>query len=486
MNRRWTWVALVAAMALVAGAVWWLRPPLAQAVTAQVQPLQRSLQFSARVASRSRVDVGATLTGRVLAVRVREGDRVRAGQTLLVLEDAELQATLAQALASQQQAAARLAGVLSTGRSGARAVVAQAESVWQAARSDAARTRELVASGFLSPARQDESQRALDVAQAQLDAARVQDRAAGERGTEQAQAQAQLNAARAAAQAARARLQEVQLLAPTAAQVLAREVEPGQIVQPGRALLTLALQGPLELKALVDERYLQQLQVGQSATVRPDAYVDRSFDARISAIAPLVDAQRGAVEVTLQLVGAGDGAGDGDVGGDAGEGKAEAAGNPADRNAPSSAAASVLREDMTVTVDVLTGRRERALVVPLDALRPDPGAAPQAPDQALVWLAQGGRVQSRAVRTGLRNLQALEVRDGLAVGDQVLVGPAPPPGSRVRVRVQPPPAGNIVAPTPGGGTAATSAAGKGAGNGNGNDSRADTDAGSALTNAIGR
>jgi len=440
MVRRWWWLALLAGVLVVAAAVFWrVRAPGVLAVAAQMQPLQRTLQFSARVASRSRVDLGATITGRVQAVLVREGDTVQAGQPVLQLEEAELQAALAQAVAGEQQAAARLRGLRSTGRRGVQAGVAQAESVLVAAKADAERTRELVTSGFLSPARQDDSQRAVAVAQAQLDAARAQAQAVGEQGGDLAQAQAQLMLAGAATQAARARLAQTRISAPTAAQVLVRAVEPGQIVQPGRALLTLALQGPLQLVALVDERYLQQLQPGQTARVRADAFPDQAFGARVLSISPLVDAQRGAVEVKLEVTDA------------------------------DAALRQRLREDMTLSVDVSTARRDRALVVPLSALRA-PGAAAgidaDDPGRATMWLAQDGRVQARTVRTGLRNLEAVEVLQGLAAGEAVLVGPAPAPGSRVRVTLVPAPTGNQ-----GGGSSAD---------------RRDGDAGSAISNSMGR
>ena len=60
-------------------------------------PLLRSLQFSARVATAARVELGSTLTGRVVEVQVQEGQAVRRGELLLSLETDELQATLAQA-----------------------------------------------------------------------------------------------------------------------------------------------------------------------------------------------------------------------------------------------------------------------------------------------------------------------------------------------------------------------------------------------------
>ena len=302
-RRRRTIIVLVALGALAAGLLaWWVWPaPAVAAVTLQVVPLVRTLQFSARVATASRVDVGSTLTGRVLQVGVVEGAQVKQGDALVRLESDELQATLAQALASERQAAAQLAGLRSTGRSGAQAVVAQADSVLLAARAELQRTQALVAQGFLSPARLDEAQRAVSVAQAQQAGAQAQRAANAEQGSDVAQAQAQLALAASAIAAARARLAQALLTAPADAKVLARLVEPGQIVQPGRALITLALSGAPQLSAQADERFLEQLQVGQVASVVADAYPGQRFAARVQSIAPLVDAQRGAVEVKFSL-----------------------------------------------------------------------------------------------------------------------------------------------------------------------------------------
>lgn len=385
--------AALAFLLLAALAAWWgTRATLVPAVGARMAPLVRTLQFSARVATASRVEVGSTLTGRVLRVAVAEGAQVKAGEVLVQLESDELRAALAQTQASERQAAARLAGLRSTGRSAAQASVAQAESVLVAAQAELKRTLDLVARGFLSEARLDEVRRTVAVAQAQLDGARAQSAANAEPGTDVAQAQAQLALASAARAAAESRLGEAVITAPADARVLSRLVEPGQIVQPGRALLALALAGPLQLVAQVDERYLAQLQPGQTAAVLADAYPAQRFTSRVLSIAPLVDAQRGAIEVKLSLP-----------------------------QPP-----SFLREDMTVSVEVETARREQALVVPADALRGDESTGPR------VWLARDGRVEARQVRLGLRTLDAVEVLDGLSAGELVLIGPAPQPGERVR------------------------------------------------------
>ena len=391
----------------VLGAWWFTRPPAASSVTARMAPLVRTLQFSARVATASRVEVGSTLTGRVREVRVTDGAQVQAGDVLLTLENEELQAALAQSQANERQASARLAGLRSTGRRAAEAAQAQAESVFVAAEAELQRSQELVARGFLSEARLDEARRALAVARAQRDAARAQRAANAEQGTEVAQAQAQLALARAARTAAESRLGEAVLTAPADARVLDRMAEPGQIVQPGRALVALALSGPLQLVAQVDERYLGQLQPGQPAGAVADAYPAERIEARVLSIAPIIDAARGAIEVKFALP----------------------------EGVP-----PFLREDMTVSVEVETARRAQAWVLPVDALREDAdgtdrtgGTSTSASTSATVWLERDGRVEARQVRTGLRTLDQVEVVGGLAEGEQVLIGAVPPPGNRVRV-----------------------------------------------------
>ncbi|WP_304866537.1 efflux RND transporter periplasmic adaptor subunit [Rhodoferax sp.] len=375
-QRRWIWIfAGVLAVAL-AGAAWlFLRAPRVEALVMQMAPLVRTLQFSARVATLSRVDIGSTLTGRVAQVLVREGAQVQRGETLIRLETDELNAALAQAVAAERQADATLLAGQATLR----------------------RVQQLVAQGFYSAAQLDEAKRAVDVALAQ-------------RGS-----------ARASAAAARARLTQATLVAPADARVLSRQVEPGQIVQPGKALMSLALTGPTQLSAQVDERFLDQLQPGQKAMVVADAFAAQPFAARVLSIAPVVDSQRGAIEVKFAL----------------------------EQQAP-----VFLREDMTLSVDVETARRERALVLPIAALRAS-GAA--------VLVLQAGRVQERAIRLGLRTLDAAEVLEGLSEGDLILLKDTLKPGDRVRTQVVAWQPGKAI--TPG--------------------ARSE-DAGSAMSNAMGR
>jgi HlyD family secretion protein len=193
--------------------------------------------------------------------------------------------------------------------------------------------------------------------------------------------------------------------------------------------MSLALAGPTQITAQVDERFLDQLQVGQKAMVVADAFADQRFAAHVLSIAPVIDPQRGAIEVKFAL----------------------------EETPP-----AFLREDMTLSVEVETGRRERALVLPLTALLGTASGGPANP-QASVLVVQNGRVQERSVRLGLRTLDAVEILEGLAAGDVVLLQRTLQVGRRVRVQ--------LVSWQPG----AAAAPG----------SRAE-DAGAAVMNAMGR
>ena len=80
---RWLLALLGLGVAVVALSAWLvLRGTPSEAAAAHYAPLVRTLQFSARVATLSRVEVGSTVTGRVDQVLVREGDQVRAEQRI--------------------------------------------------------------------------------------------------------------------------------------------------------------------------------------------------------------------------------------------------------------------------------------------------------------------------------------------------------------------------------------------------------------------
>ena len=393
--KSWRWAGWILVGLVVAG-LWGVRTfratPVALATVTEA-PLEQTLVFSGRVAAPLRTELGATVTGRVETVSAREGDRVRAGQVLVSLEATDLQAQVAQAEAALRSAEARLTGQQELGAPTAAATQAQAQANLDAALLEARRSQDLFARGYVSQARIDDSERAVRIARAQLDAARAGTRANAREGSEAEQARRRVDEAQAALALARARLAQTRILAPTDGLIVARSVEPGQIVQPGRVLMGFAARGVTQLVGQADEKFLSQLALGQSTQAVADAFPQRPFPARILRIAPGIDAARGTVEVKFEVPDAPD----------------------------------FLREDMTLSFRVTTGQRERTATLPAGTVL---GAGMEG---RVRRIDADGRVTEQPVRLGLRSLERVEVLEGLAVGDAVLANPlAVKPGQRVR------------------------------------------------------
>ena len=388
-------IAILAAV-IVAGALigfaW--RGTAVDVARAQTTRLRQTVVVSGRVLAPAKVDIGATITGRVQAVKVDEGDPVRAGQALIELERAELAAALAQAVATEQAALTRIDQWRDVGSLSAREQLAQAEANYRNIERDTARQEQLYQQGFIGEARVDEARRALVVAKSQHETARATAAASTPTGTDRRLLEDQLAQARAAKQTAAAKLAQTVVSAPAAGVILDRTVEPGDIVQPGKRLLALALDGDVRLTALIDEKNLALLRVGQPALVSADAYPGERFRAVLSYLSPGVDVQRGTVEAKFAVP----------------------------------APPKYLRADMTVSIDIEVADKADALVIPATALRDAQSAEPW------VLVVRDGRAERQSVKTGARTATQVEVLAGIAAGAEIVASPGVAPGERVHAR----------------------------------------------------
>lgn len=387
--------AIVAAVAGMVVARW--RGPRVTVVYAAQRPLAQTLVASGRVLSPAEVSLGSMLGGVIRAVHVREGARVRAGQPLVEFDDAELVAQVAQARAALQVAGTRVGQVRVVGAGVAGASVRQAEANLTAARLTHERQQSLFRSGAIAATELEAARRALDVAESQLRSARITAAASAPGGTEAQGAVASRTQAEAAVRVAEARLAQARVIAATGGTILRRSVEPGDVVSPGRVLLVLLTDGPLELSITPDERNLAELRLGQRAVASAEAFPARTFPAEVSYIAPAVDALRGTIELRLRVP----------------------------------APPDFLRPSMTVSVEIEVARRASSLTLAADAVR---DAATNAPWVLVVGA--DGRAARRAVGLGLRGDGAYEVTAGLRPGDAVIpvsAGASVGPGRRVRV-----------------------------------------------------
>lgn len=361
---------------------WWQGPVL-PGYTLTYRPLVQNVVATGRVATVSRAQVGSEITGVVLERFVQEGDQVVPGDLLLVLKSDEL-------LTQVRQAEVALTELATSRRPQAVAELATAKAQLEQASREAARRRNLEA-GILSAEEIEQAVEAERVARNNFETVRLKTAALAPGQVEEAKLREQLAAAQA-------QLAKTKIRSTVTGTVLTLDVEPGDLIQPGQTLFSIALKGNTEIRVPLDERNLPQLALQQKATVISDAYPDQAFPARINFIAPSIDPQRGTVEVRLAV-------------------------DPVP---------NFLRQDMTVSVNVETNRRERALAIPNDALSSIKG------DKASVLLVHDGKIKHQQVSLGLRGLAMSEVVSGLSDGDQVLANAEAPltEGARVRLKQQ--------------------------------------------------
>jgi len=385
-------VAIAAGLVLVGIVAWrsW-QGPAVEVATVTSRPLKQTVVVSGRVLAPAKTDIGATITGRVQTVKVDEGDRVAADQVLVELESGELAAALSQARATENSAATRILQWRDVGAPQAREALAQAEANLRTTERDAERQEQLFKQGFIGAARVDEARRALAVANSQYQTARAQAASNTATGADRRQLEDQLAQARAARQVATAKLAQTTLRSPAAGVVLDRSVEPGDIVQPGKRLFTLALDGPARLTALIDEKNLGLLRIGQVAQVSADAFPQEGFRASLAYLAPAIDVARGTVEAKFDVP----------------------------------APPAFLRADMTVSIELVVADRAHALVVPAAAVREAAGDAPW------VLTVSDGRATRTPVRLGARSASEVELASGVPAGTVIVLTPDVAPGARV-------------------------------------------------------
>ena len=210
----------------------------ARVVESQDQQVPVSLRSTGTVHARETAVVSAQVMGRIQQVLVHEGDSVRAGQTLVVLDDAALRSKVEQAQA---------------GVKAAQNVQAAAQTNAALAASTLNRYKQLESEKSVSPQEMDEVSRRAEGAAASVDAMR-----------------AQTDAARAQEDGARTMMSYTRLVAPFAGVVTARLADPGTMAAPGVPLLQVDRAGVLQLDANVDESAIGAIHKGMRVQVAVD------------------------------------------------------------------------------------------------------------------------------------------------------------------------------------------------------------------------
>jgi membrane fusion protein, multidrug efflux system len=281
------------------------------------------------------VKVSALVPGRVNAVTVAEGDSVRQGQVIAELERQPLEDQRRQAAAAVDQAKAQV----------------------ENGRLALQRNQNLFERGIAAGKEVEDAKKDL------------------------ASAQAALDTANAALSTAARNVERAAVRSPISGQVVKRMVSVGEQVDGTAAqpIAEIANLDRVELAANVPADYLSRVKVGLAATLKSDAYADRTFAGTILAIAPAVDAATNAALARIR------------------------APNPG----------HALKVGMFAEAHVAVAEHANALVVPPSAIvRDQEGAA--------VYVLTGDTAQRTAVKVGLEQPDAVEILDGLSEGQTVL------------------------------------------------------------------
>jgi membrane fusion protein, multidrug efflux system len=217
--------------------------------------------------------------GFVTEVHVVENQHVRAGDTLVVLDDRDYKVRLAEAQAGLSQALAAVSTNRRVGQAEARIEQAQANAT--KAHADLDRLRPLAARGIVSQQQLDGSVAAVRAADAALAAARAA----------LAGADAHVAAARAARDQAALNLSYTRLIAPESGIVSKKTVELGQLVQPGQPLMAVVPLQDVWITANLKETQVADVRPGDSVDFTVDAYGGRHFQGRVESLSPATGAR---------------------------------------------------------------------------------------------------------------------------------------------------------------------------------------------------
>ncbi|NPV29063.1 MAG: HlyD family efflux transporter periplasmic adaptor subunit [Firmicutes bacterium] len=458
-RRKGLYLLLGCLAVLVVGAgYWWWRGRQGQVnyITMPVRQgsIVNAVKATGTIEAVKSVGLNFKTGGVIKEIYVKPGDRVKEGQLLACLDTSDLEAQVVQARANLKAAEAKLrlleAGPLETEIAQAEANVAQAQVAYKSAEEALKRDQALFEVGALAQADLDNSLANRDTAAAKLRQAQAALEAlkSGNRPEDIAAAQAQVDAARAQLMLAQNDLDSARLRAPFDGVIAAVRGETGQRTSGGGSessdsstgLITLITTG-LQLRAQVNEADISQVKVGQKATFTVNAFPERTFNGEVAWISPeattVSNVQLYDVVVSLAdpggLLKAGMSASVNIIVAQkdnvitvpraavsfAASYRAASAGNATGGKTPGGGSADGART---------AGGRQTGtgMLTPGEGRKGEPGQAANDGSRAAVLVMEEGRPVVRRIVTGLSDESNIEVKSGLKVGEEVIIGASTP------------------------------------------------------------
>jgi HlyD family secretion protein len=352
------------------------------------------------IVAHHKIQLGSKVMGKVAWIGVEKGDFVKQGQLLVRLEDQEYRARVNEAQAALLSAEERLNELVNGSRpqevARGKADLQLAEANLRNAQVTLDRTEKLVRDGVMTQQNLDDAKARYDVVNSQVDSARkaLDLLEIGPREEQIRTQRANVGNAQATLQFAKTQLEATEIRAPIDGTILERLVERGEMVTTSfvgdrgakSSVVSLADLNDLQVEIDVSQADFARLNMNQPAVVVPEAFAERRYEGRLEEIAPEANRQKATVQVKVKVI------------------KPD----------------SHLRPEMNAKVTFLKEAIKFEAVAPSKILIPRRGVTSSSGKQ-IVYLMSNGRAIAREVKLGSGNDTTVEVRDGIAAGDMLIV-----------------------------------------------------------------
>ncbi len=352
--------------------------------------------------SEKQAAIGAKVAGRILELKVKEGDYVERGQELAILEHRDLRKTLDAMDASLKAMLASL--------DVSKAELAEAETALEQDEKDLARNEQLYRKGGLSGADFERAQSKTKGSRSRRDSLIASVRLADARILE----------AQARKEEMDEQIENMKVRAPFSGTVISKEASEGESIMPGGmgaasgrgSVVTLADLFSLEVETDMKEDNVRKVWPGQEASITVDAVPNRRFKGRVLTIIPMGDRARGTVRVKVRL--------------DKDEVR-EVNSNLPPRLFPDlTAAVNFLKEGATAQSE----ETEPKVFAPAAAVKKDDGGS-------FVWQIVNEKVNRVRVEAGEARDDRIQIERGLKGGEELVLDPSDALSDGLAVRIVP-------------------------------------------------
>ncbi|CAN5778368.1 efflux RND transporter periplasmic adaptor subunit [soil metagenome] len=360
-------------------------PPVVDVTTAPAitRDLPRFFEATGSLAGDQQTDVAPSIAGKVVAVGVDLGSYVKRGQMIVRLDDVDSKLRVAQAQAQVEQAKAGLRQAeekvgLRPGQAFDLTRIPEVANVRVAldlAEKNLRRSEKLIESGDVSRSLYDQQKAQRDQLKEQyesaLSLARQNNAAVMTARANVANAETQLGLARRA-------LSYALVFSPIDGYVVERNADLGEYVSPTSKVATVVRINPLRIRIDIPEQAISEIRAGQAVSVTTSAWPDKNFSGRIARISPNVTASSRTFSVEADIENSG----------------------------------GALKPGQFATVRILQSRSQPAVLIPARAVQTESGVS-------RVFVIRDGRAVQRLVQLGQSESDLVEVKGGVAAGEQV-------------------------------------------------------------------